>query len=138
MFTTDIFRACCLLLQRKWTTTRRNGLSITLWLPATRVVTLARSLPRAYRLPIPQHAPFAIGYTFENNPHHYLPDFVGTLADGTPFLAEAGMEDDKRGDRNLAKAEAARRLACLQQGTFWIGTERRVGVHGIPTTGRKG
>ena len=34
------------------------------------------------------------------------------------------MEDDKRGDRNLAKAEAARRLARLQQGTFWIGTER--------------
>ncbi len=77
-----------------------------------------------YRLPIPQHAPFAIGYTFENNSHHYLPDFVGTLADGTPFLAEAGMEDDKRGDRNLVKAEAARRLASLQQGTFWIGTER--------------
>src|SRR2546421_9627554 len=77
-----------------------------------------------YRLPIPQHAPFAIGYTFENNPHHYLPDVVGTLADGTPFRASAGMEDDKRGDRNLAKAEAARRLACLQQGTFWIGTAR--------------
>jgi len=34
------------------------------------------------------------------------------------------MEDDKRGDRNLAKAEAARRLARFQQGTFWIGTER--------------
>src|SRR6266849_6768154 len=34
------------------------------------------------------------------------------------------MEDHKRGDRNLAKAEAARRLAHLQQGTFWIGTER--------------
>jgi hypothetical protein len=34
------------------------------------------------------------------------------------------MEDDKRGDRNLAKAEAARRLACLQGGVFWIGTER--------------
>src|SRR6266566_5866857 len=47
-----------------------------------------------YRLPIPKHAPFTIGYTFENTPHHYLPDFVGTLADGTPFLAEAGMEDD--------------------------------------------
>jgi transposase len=77
-----------------------------------------------YRLPIPQYAPFAIGYTFENTPHHYLPDFVGTLADGTPFLAEAGMEDDKRKDRNLVKAEAARRLASLQQGTFWIGTER--------------
>lgn len=77
-----------------------------------------------YRLPIPQHAPFAIGYTFESKPHHYLPDAVGTLANGKPFIAEAGMEDDKRGDRNLAKAEAARRLALLQQGTFWIGTER--------------
>jgi transposase len=77
-----------------------------------------------YRLPLPQHAPFAIGYTFENTPHHYLPDAVGTLADGTPFIAEAGMEDDKRKDRNLVKAEAARRLASLQQGTFWIGTEK--------------
>ena len=78
---------------------------------------------KKYRLPIPQHAPFAIGYTFESKLHHYLPDAVGTLADGTPFIAEAGMEDDKRGDRNLAKADAARRLARLQQGTFWIGTE---------------
>jgi hypothetical protein len=24
-----------------------------------------------YRLPIPQHAPFASGYTFEDKPHHY-------------------------------------------------------------------
>jgi hypothetical protein len=77
-----------------------------------------------YRLPSPQHAPFSIGYTFENKPHHYLLDVVGTLANGKPFIAEAGMEDDKRGDRNLAKAEAARRLARFQQGTFWIGTER--------------
>jgi hypothetical protein len=77
-----------------------------------------------YRLPIPKHAPFAIGYTFEDKPHHYLPDVVGTLSNGQPFIAEAGMEDDKRGDRNLAKAEAARRLARFQQGTFWIGTER--------------
>ena len=77
-----------------------------------------------YRLPIPQHAPLAIGYTFESKPYHYLPDVVGTFADGTPFIAEAGMEDDKRGDRNLAKAETARRLAYIQGGTFWIGTER--------------
>jgi hypothetical protein len=77
-----------------------------------------------YRLPIPQHAPFAIGYSFEDQPHEYLPDAVGTLTTGQPFIAEAGMEDDKRGDRNLAKAEAARRLARLQQGVFWIGTER--------------
>ena len=78
----------------------------------------------AYRLPIPKHAPFAIGYTFEDKPHHYLPDVVGTLSNGKPFIAEAGMEDDKRKDRNLAKAEAARRLARLQRGVFWIGTVR--------------
>ena len=36
----------------------------------------------AYRLPIPKHAPFAIGYTFEDKPHHYLPDVVGTLSNG--------------------------------------------------------
>ncbi len=83
-------------------------------------------------------APFAIGYTFEGKPHEYLPDVVGAFADRTLLIAEAGMEDDKRGDRNLAKAEAARRLARIQRGVFWIGTVRRVGVYGIPTTGRKG
>ncbi len=77
-----------------------------------------------YRLPIPKDAPFPIGYTFEGHPHTYLPDIVGTLTSGKMFIAEAGMEDDKRGDRNLAKAEAARRLARLGQGIFWIGTEK--------------
>jgi hypothetical protein len=38
-----------------------------------------------YRLPIPHHAPFTIGYTFESKPHHYLPDVVGTLTNGQPF-----------------------------------------------------
>ncbi len=79
-----------------------------------------------YRLPIPKHAPFAIGYAFEGKPHDYLPDVVGRLSDGTLFIAEAGMEDDKRSDRNLAKAEAARRLARIGRGAFWIGTERRL------------
>ena len=46
-----------------------------------------------YRPPIPEHAPFAIGYTFENKPHEYLPDVVGMLTNGKPFIAEAGMED---------------------------------------------
>src|SRR5207245_7178457 len=77
-----------------------------------------------YRLPTPKHAPFAIGYAFEGKAHDYLPDVVGMLSSGTLFIAEAGMEDDKRGDRNLAKAEAARRLARIQRGVFWIGTER--------------
>src|SRR5437868_15186276 len=85
---------------------------------------IGQEFATAYRLPIPEHAPFAIGYTFEGKPHHYLPDAVGTLTNGKPFIAEAGMEDDKRSDRNLAKAEAARRLARIQGGIFWIGTER--------------
>ncbi len=78
----------------------------------------------AYRLPIPKDAPFAIRYEFLGQPHDYLPDVVGTLADGTFFIAEAGMEDDKLGDRNLAKAEAARRLVRMRGGVFWIGTEK--------------
>ena len=77
-----------------------------------------------YRLPIPKHAPFAIGYEFLGKPHDYLPDVVGTLLNGKVFIAEAGMEDDKRQDRNLTKAEAARRLARLQRGAYWIATEK--------------
>jgi hypothetical protein len=76
------------------------------------------------RLPTPKNAPFAIGYVFEDKPHDYLPDVVGTLSNGKLFIAEAGMEDDKRQDRNLAKAEAARRLARIQRGVYWIATER--------------
>jgi hypothetical protein len=71
----------------------------------------------------PKDTPFAIGYTFEGKPHDYLPDAVGMLSDGTFFIAEAGMEDDKRQERNLVKAEAARRLACIQRSarreTIW-------------------
>jgi len=85
---------------------------------------IGHAFATAYRLPVPKHAPFAIGYAFEDRPHDYLPDVVGTLTNGKLFIAEAGMEDDKRRDRNLAKAEAARRLARLQRGVFWIGTER--------------
>jgi len=85
---------------------------------------IGQEFATTYRLSTPKHAPFAIGYAFEGKPHDYLPDVVGTLRSGKLFLAEAGMEDDKRQDRNLAKAEAARRLARLQRGVFWIGTER--------------
>src|SRR6266511_2556033 len=35
-----------------------------------------------YRLPIPKHAPFAIGYTFQGKPHEYLPDVVGMMTNG--------------------------------------------------------
>ena len=101
-----------------------------LWLEYhPQVVSYARgdigpAFAKTYRLPTPKDAPFAIGYTFEGKPHDYLPDAVGMLSNGTFFIAEAGMEDDKRQDRNLAKAEAARRLARIRRGVFWIGTER--------------
>ena len=78
-----------------------------------------------YRLPIPKHEPFAIGYTFEGQPHQYLPDAVGTLTSGKPFIAEAGMEDDKRGDRNLAKP----RVIAIPERTFY----GLIGLHHIPT-----
>jgi hypothetical protein len=87
---------------------------------------IGREFATTYRLPTPSDAPFSIGYAFEGKPHTYLPDIVGTLTSGKMFIAEAGMEDDKRGDCNLAKAEAARRLARLGQGIFWIGTERQL------------
>jgi hypothetical protein len=79
---------------------------------------------KTYRLPTPKDAPFAIGYTFEGKPHDYLPDAVGMFSDGTFFIAEAGMEDDKLQERNLAKAEAARRLTPIRRGnlatTCWL------------------
>jgi hypothetical protein len=78
---------------------------------------IGQEFATTYRLPTPKHAPFAIGYAFEGKPHDYLHDVVGTHRSGKLFIAEAGMEDDKRVDRNLAKAEAARRLARLQLGT---------------------
>lgn len=48
---------------------------------------------RAYRLPIPKHAPFAIGYTFEGNPHDYLPDVVGTLQSGKLFISMTAIQE---------------------------------------------
>jgi hypothetical protein len=67
-----------------------------------------------------------------------LPDFVGTFTDGGLLIAEAGRESEKSKGKALVKAEAARRLAQIKGGEYWIGTVRRVGVHGIPTRGRKG
>src|SRR3989475_6797026 len=87
---------------------------------------IGQAFATAYRLPMPKHAPFAIGYAFEDKPHNYLPDVVGTLTNGKLFIAEAGMEGDKNNDPNLAKAEGAPRLARRQRGVFWIRAERRL------------
>lgn len=68
-----------------------------------------------YRLPIPQNAPFDIGYEFLGRPHDYLPAVVGARSKGTWFITEA-------------RAESARRLARIQRGVFWIGTERTLRI----------
>jgi transposase len=59
----------------------------------------------------------------EGKPHEYLPDFVGTLCDGGLLIAEAGRESEKSQGRALVKAEAARRLAHIKGGVYWIGTD---------------
>ena len=91
-----------------------------------------------YKITTPLTTPFAINYLFDGNAHVYLPDAIGQLQDGSLLIAEAGLEQEKRRERNQAKAEAACKVASAQGGVYWIGTVRRVGVHGIPTIGRKG
>ena len=98
----------------------------------------SEAFAQARHLYTPLGTPYRIAYLYDGVPHDYLPDFVGTLCDGGLLIAEAGRESEKCKGQALAKAEAAGRLAQLKGGVYWIGTVRRVGVHGIPTTGRKG
>src|SRR2546428_10411729 len=67
--------------------------------------------------------PYAINYLFDGNAHVYLPDAIGQLQEGSLCSGEAGMEREKRRDRNQAKAEAACKVAAAQGGVYWIGTE---------------
>ncbi len=76
-----------------------------------------------YDLATPLGTPYRINYVFEGKPHEYLPDFVGTLCDGGLLIAEAGRESEKSQGRALVKAEAARRLAHIKGGVYWIGTD---------------
>src|SRR5437868_11963299 len=76
-----------------------------------------------YKIATPLPTPFAIPYLFEGKTHSYLPDVIGQLLDGRLLIAEAGLEQDKRGERNRAKAEAARKVAEQLGGVYWIGTE---------------
>ena len=81
---------------------------------------------RARRLMTPLGAPYRIGYVYDGKPHDYLPDFVGTLMDGSLLIAEAGREDEKSQGQALAKAEAACRLAQLKGGVYWLGTDKNL------------
>src|SRR6266566_5943643 len=67
--------------------------------------------------------PYRINYMFDGKPHEYLPDYVATLCDGGLLIAEAGRESEKSKGKALVKAEAARRLALLKGGVYWLGTE---------------
>ena len=77
----------------------------------------------AYHLVTDLGTPYRINYVFEGNAHEYLPDFVGTLTDGGLLIAEAGRESEKSKGKALVKAEAARRLARIKGGEYWIGTD---------------
>ena len=77
----------------------------------------------AYGLVTDLGTPYRINSVFEGKPHEYLPDYVGTLCDGGLLIAEAGRESEKSKGKALVKAEAARRLALLKGGVYWLGTE---------------
>jgi transposase len=81
---------------------------------------------RTHRLITPLGTPYQISYAYDGKSHDYLPDFVGTLCDGTLLIAEAGREEEKSQGQALAKAEAARRLAQLKGGVYWIGTDENL------------
>jgi transposase len=87
---------------------------------------VSEAFARARRLMTPLGAPYRIGYVYDGKSHDYLPDFVGTLIDGTLLIAEAGREEEKSQGQALAKAEAARRLAQLKGGVYWLGTDKNL------------
>src|SRR5947209_628297 len=76
-----------------------------------------------YKITTPLPTPYTIDYLFEGNAHVYLPDAIGQLQGGSLLIAEAGLEREKRRERNQAKAEAARKVADDLGGVYWIGTE---------------
>ena len=84
---------------------------------------ISSTFASTYKIATPQPVPFPINYLFEGNAHVYLPDAIGQLKSGSLLIAEAGLEREKRRERNQAKAEAARKVAEQQGGVYWIGTE---------------
>ena len=91
--------------------------------PGTLVAILAPPLLPPTDSPPPSTRRSPLATRLRASPMTTCPMPLGSFTNGRLFIAEAGMEDDKRGDRNLAKAEAARSLARIQRGVFWIGTE---------------
>src|SRR6266852_27453 len=84
---------------------------------------MSATFASTYKITTPWPTPYTIDYLFEGKAHVYLPDAIGQLLDGRLLIAEAGLEQDKRRERNRAKAEAARKVTEHQGGVYWIGTE---------------
>jgi transposase len=84
---------------------------------------ISATFAATYKITTPLPTPYTIDYLFEGSAHVYLPDVIGQLLDGRLLIAEAGLEQDKRRERNLAKAAAARKVAESLGGVYWIGTE---------------
>lgn len=84
---------------------------------------ISSTFASTYKIATPLPVPYTIDYLFEGKAHVYLPDAIGQLLDGRLLIAEAGLEQDKRRERNRAKAEAAQKVAEQQGGVYWIGTE---------------
>ena len=84
---------------------------------------ISSTFASTYKIATPLPTPYTIDYLFEGKAHVYLPDAIGQLLDGRLLIAEAGLEQDKRRERNRAKAEAARKVTEQQGGVYWIATE---------------
>src|SRR5712691_13558622 len=84
---------------------------------------ISSTFASTYKVATPLPTPFTINYLFDGHAHVYLPDAIGQLKSGSLLIAEAGMEREKRRERNQAKAEAARKVVDQQGGVYWIGTE---------------
>lgn len=84
---------------------------------------VSQTFMRTYNLKSLLPTPYPIKYIFEEEAHEYLPDFVGTLANGKVFIAEAGVMSRKAEAQNMAKLEAGRRKAVIEGGVFWLATE---------------
>jgi transposase len=84
---------------------------------------ISSTFASTYKIATPLPTPFTIHYLFEGNAHVYLPDAIGQLQGGSLLIAEAGLEREKRRERNQAKAEATRKVAEQHGGVYWIGTE---------------
>lgn len=87
---------------------------------------LSPDFVRTHQLDAPFGTPYAIAYAFEEAPHVYLPDYVGTLAGGGLLVAEAGRVEEKTREQARAKLEAARALVALKGGALWIGTDENL------------